>query len=134
MSLRHTLDKLLPEIVPAAPAKMLGTDIVREIRARGFGSYSAASITYYLTQISRDQDGSISRAGQGHGYSLREKQPAPLDDREREELEAHRAALEAMRTAALELLTKAEAAISSMHAFQPQNQNENQQTTETECH
>lgn len=135
MTLRHTLDNILPEIVPAAPAKMIGTEIIKEIRARGFATYSNQSIRCQLTQISNDRGGVIYKPDEGQqGYSLRKQPLAPLDDHEREELEAHRAALEAMRTAALELLTKTEAAISSMHAFQPQNQNENQQTKETVCH
>ena len=77
MAIREALEKALPDILPRAPGKILGTKLIPMAKAAGVTG-SDAAIRYALTQMSKDPTSCLAKVEFGNGYYLREVDTAQV--------------------------------------------------------
>ena len=77
MSLRQQLSDILPDILPSSPKEATkGTELIRLVRLRLQGEYSAASLRYHFSIMSCDPASPIAKVEKGQGY-YRRAAPVP---------------------------------------------------------
>ncbi len=77
MSLRSSLEEILPGILPSNPKEAIkGTELIRLVRMKLSGDYSDASLRYHFSFMAAEPDSGIAKVSRGQGYYRRVKQRA----------------------------------------------------------
>lgn len=81
MSLRSSLEDILPDILPSDPREAIkGTELIRLVRMKLEGDYSDASLRYHFSFMAAEPDSGIAKVSRGQGYYRRARQknvPSP---------------------------------------------------------
>lgn len=74
MSLRSSLEDILPDILPSDPREAIkGTELIRLVRMKLKGNYSDASLRYHFSFMAAEPDSEIAKVLRGQGYYRRIK-------------------------------------------------------------
>lgn len=77
MSLRSSLEEILPDILPSDPREAIkGPELIRLVRMKLDGDYSDASLRYHFSFMAAEADSGIAKVSRGQGYYRRIKQRA----------------------------------------------------------